>query len=309
MTYTTSVSSALSVLLVTAGAFGEVQKAPAKPNAAIAASATTPAQSATVISSGQKIAAAVAALPKEKRQDATTVMATANAVLGADKDTDSLLLVMLEYQRLVNKEAADDAKRVREVMPRLQGLKLDNAAIDAGMSEARDKATNAMEAAHLGMVMGVIAGMVQVGAASSGAGVGAAASAVSQGSDVALGAVAERAIAATLPATARAAVDRQLEPLLARATKAWDEKTSVAGALGSVLTTESALTPLDRDELIAFVLCRLHRRALDDLEAAIKAKRAGAASLKVPYLVAVKRIRITLAGLTLLAKPLSKKDT
>lgn len=306
MTYLRSASSVLSVLVVTTGALGQVQTAPVKPQAA---GTVTLVPTPQVVLNGRKIVSAVAALPKEKQQDATTVVATASAALGAAPDTGSLFLAMLEYQRLVSKDAATDAKfaadaKALAVMAKMAKLNLDNKAIDAGMSEAREKATNLMDAATVSLVMGLIGGVVQVGAASV-----ATAADPWRGSDVALVAVSEQTLTQGLPATARAAVDRQVDAMLAAVTRAWDAKTSVAAAMGSVLSKESALAPVDRDEVMAFALCRVHRRALDELEAAIKAKKAGKTDPAKPsYDVALKRARITFTGVALLVKQLRKKD-
>src|SRR5690349_13670305 len=221
MTYVQSASSVFGVLLVTGGAWGQVQSVPVKPRVAETATvAATPA----VMVNGRKVVAAVSGLTREKQQDASTVLVLAKAALGPGTDTDSLFQVMLEYQSMMNKEHLEDARMTEQdqaLLTRIREAKLamENAAIDAGMREAREKALNLMEAATLQLVTGIIGGMVQLAG-------GAMANATDsyRASDAALGAVAEQALTQRLPVTARAAVERQVEAMLARVTKAWDAK-------------------------------------------------------------------------------------
>lgn len=86
--------------------------------------------------------------------------------LGRGEPDANIFLVLLEYQKLLNKEAREDKKQAREskqlsMQAKAGKLALDNKSIDANMREAEQKATNLMNAATAAMTTGVVAGGLQ----------------------------------------------------------------------------------------------------------------------------------------------------
>lgn len=82
---------------------------------------------------------------------------------------------MIEYQKQVNKEAREDRKLSKEskqlsLDTKREKLKLDNESIRNGMDESKEKAGNAMDAAHTGMVIGIASGAGAGGASNIGDG-------------------------------------------------------------------------------------------------------------------------------------------
>jgi hypothetical protein len=100
--------------------------------------------------------------PKTTVQDALA-LANANGVTG-----DDLFLFMIDYQRMLDKEAREDRKLAQEDKKVALGAKAaklaeDNKAIDANMKEAEEKATSLMNAANAALVTGVVSGAVAGG--------------------------------------------------------------------------------------------------------------------------------------------------
>ena len=80
----------------------------------------------------------------------------------------SLFAVMMEYQRMMNKEAREDRRLQRqdqrmELAAKEEKLKTDNKSIDQGMKEAKEKADNAMTAAQTNMWIGIVSGSAAIG--------------------------------------------------------------------------------------------------------------------------------------------------
>jgi hypothetical protein len=83
---------------------------------------------------------------------------------------DEMFAVLMQYLKLVQKEAKEN-RRLADASVRLSNsakaskLAQDNATLDKGMEEAKEKAQNLMAAATTGLVMGAVGGAVQAGAA------------------------------------------------------------------------------------------------------------------------------------------------
>jgi hypothetical protein len=89
------------------------------------------------------------------------------------ESANTMFAVMMEYMKMVQKEARADRKITADsgkqaLAAKSSKLAQDNAQIDAKMREAKEKAQNLMDAATTGMAMGVSQGLVQVGAAGAG---------------------------------------------------------------------------------------------------------------------------------------------
>jgi hypothetical protein len=113
--------------------------------------------------------ARLAALKKEL--DATTDprkrMALGQEIRDTNAKADGILAVMLEYQRLVAKEARENrtiAQKTREIALRAKTAKIktDNGAIDKGMEEARERADAAMNQATTMLGLSVVSAALAV---------------------------------------------------------------------------------------------------------------------------------------------------
>ena len=85
-----------------------------------------------------------------------------------------LFAVMMAYQKMMNKEAREDARLSREhknieLKNKEVRLEKDNKAIDAGMNEAKEKANTAMTAATTSQAIGVAQGTTQIASVSNSA--------------------------------------------------------------------------------------------------------------------------------------------
>lgn len=83
---------------------------------------------------------------------------------------NTMFVMMMEYMKMVQKEAREDRKITADsgkqaLAAKSSKLAQANAQIDAKMREAKEKAQNLMDAATTGMAIGVSQGLVQVGAA------------------------------------------------------------------------------------------------------------------------------------------------
>ena len=82
--------------------------------------------------------------------------------------TAELFMVMIEYQRMMNKEAREDRKmanqdRQVELVSKENKLKSDNAKIDQMKQEAQQKADNQMSSANTDLWIGIISGVLSTG--------------------------------------------------------------------------------------------------------------------------------------------------
>ena len=78
-----------------------------------------------------------------------------------------LFAFMLEFQKMLNKEAREDRKLAEQerrllLASKEEKLKMQNEAIDQGMREAREKADRAMDAAALNLITGILNGVMQI---------------------------------------------------------------------------------------------------------------------------------------------------
>lgn len=99
-----------------------------------------------------------------------------NALAGkfSNQDFDNLgnlFMVMMAYQKMLNKEAREDAKLAREdakieLQQKAGKLNNENAKIDAMKREADERYNNSMEAANTELKMGVISTSAQTASAS-----------------------------------------------------------------------------------------------------------------------------------------------
>jgi hypothetical protein len=115
--------------------------------------------------------ARVAALTKElgatsdlKRRAVLQQQIDANNALSG-----SIFAFMIEYQKMLNKEAREDkkiARETRELADRAKLVKVDsqNVQVRAQMKESQDKADAAMTAADAQLVVGVVAAALSIGA-------------------------------------------------------------------------------------------------------------------------------------------------
>ena len=77
--------------------------------------------------------------------------------------TGELFMVMMAYQKMLNKEAREDRKiatgsKQLDLASKKNKLKLDNAKIDQQKKEANEKANNAMTAAQTDLWIGIVSG-------------------------------------------------------------------------------------------------------------------------------------------------------
>ncbi|MEP6514078.1 MAG: hypothetical protein ABJA79_09420 [Parafilimonas sp.] len=84
--------------------------------------------------------------------------------MAAVNNTGELMMVMMEYQRMMNKEARQDKKiesQSKEVglNEKQDKLKLDNAKIDQMRKEANEKEDNTMKEATTGLWTGIVTGV------------------------------------------------------------------------------------------------------------------------------------------------------
>ncbi|MFI5133292.1 MAG: hypothetical protein ACHQEB_03095 [Chitinophagales bacterium] len=82
--------------------------------------------------------------------------------------TGELFMVMMAYQRMMNKETREDRKMVTankqmELTSKENKLKLDNAKIDQQKKEASEKADNAMTSAQISLWTGIVSGTLTAG--------------------------------------------------------------------------------------------------------------------------------------------------
>lgn len=92
-------------------------------------------------STGQPASEAAMRVPVETQDNAECTTATGDVAAGCG----SLFGTMMEYQRAVGKERREDRQvrasdRQRETAAKAAKIKADNAAIDTGMQESREKA-------------------------------------------------------------------------------------------------------------------------------------------------------------------------
>jgi hypothetical protein len=278
---------------------------PSRPVAPLQPVAKRPAPVVAVsVPDGARIAQRIVTLTAEQQRDPTAVRAAGVAALGKDVPLSSLFEVLVAYAAAVAKEAREDKKLVRtakDLERTLKGaeLALANEAIDAGLREAKEKADIAMEAAWIGLAMGVAQGLIQVGAAagSFAGAAGASSSAASAVSDVALVAGAARDVSSSLPPEALAEVPARLDDLLSRATRAWDAGASVTSAITTFLASNAVLAKVDRARLFPWLVLAAYEKALDDVKTAM-------ASGKPPSDAKLKRARLTALALRALARKL-----
>jgi hypothetical protein len=82
-------------------------------------------------------------------------------VRSMEKNVSGLLAAIIEYQKVVAKEAREDRELSRTVAElnnalKAAALKQDNKSIDKGMEEAREKADVAMDSARIQLASGVV---------------------------------------------------------------------------------------------------------------------------------------------------------
>lgn len=82
----------------------------------------------------------------------------------ASSPANEVMATMMEYMRLASKEQRETTPMNRLDSSRAK-LEQQNKSIDAGMDEAREKADIAMQQATNSLVMGIVGGAVQIGAA------------------------------------------------------------------------------------------------------------------------------------------------
>lgn len=292
------------VLMVALGASpagAQAPKAqPARPATPVAAaSSARPAQVAPP--EGAKLVTALSALSPEKAKDPAAVEAAASVALGRKATLDSIFQVLWQYQKVVVKEARQDAKATQgtaavSLNATATKLSQQNAAIDQGMRESAEKAEIAMNAAIVGLVIGIAQGLIQIGSAVAGQGSGA------QGSDLAAVAVASRAVESTLPPAAIETIRSRLDVVLKQAVKAQEAKSPVTVAIASVFVNDPLVASQDRGKVLLEAAYLAYLDALDDLKAAIEtgqARTAGSA-----YDVALRRARALLDLIVILARRL-----
>ena len=101
--------------------------------------------------------------PKTSVHD-VLALANANGVSG-----DDLFLLMIDYQKMLNKEARDDRKMAQEdkklaSQSKAEKLAQDTRTIDENMREAEERATRLMNAATTSLAIGVVSGSAQLAA-------------------------------------------------------------------------------------------------------------------------------------------------
>ena len=98
--------------------------------------------------------------------------------MAGSSSPDALFALMIEYQKILDKEAREDrrfqtAQKKEELIRKAEKLSLEDKPIDEGMKEAKEKADIARSAAIAWLITGIIAANLQIagGAASAAAAV------------------------------------------------------------------------------------------------------------------------------------------
>ena len=130
----------------------------------IAAGPAAAAPAETQVAGPKPPAVPAAALPTAEQCQAPTAV-------NADA-CNSLFATMLEYQKMMNKEAREDRRLQRQerasaLDAKAGKISLDNKAIDQGMQESRDKADTAQRSATTSIAIGVTGAIGAIAPASA----------------------------------------------------------------------------------------------------------------------------------------------
>lgn len=215
-----------------------------------------------------------------KPQTEAEWLALANQTLGGSQSSEDLFAVMMMYPRLTAKERREEAKMASTANKLSLTMKPGSmGGIDEAMKEARAKADIAMTAATTGMVIGVVSGLVQIGAAAAAGDAGApdaGSLASTPGTSILEAAVrADVAAGDKLSTAAREEIRAGRVDMLDAIAKSWETKSSVTAAIRARAAQNGTLAK----ESFAYVLpCAVYdayEEALSALDRSIDAvKRA-----------------------------------
>jgi hypothetical protein len=276
---------------------------PSRSTTPLHAAATRPATPVLLTSpEGARVAQRIVALSAEQQRDRTAVRQAGVAGLGRDVPFENLLGIMVAYAAAASKEAREDRKLTRtpkdlELTLKGAGLVLQNEAIDAGMREAKEKADAALEAATLGLVMGLAQGLIQIGTATASSSGGAGGSSASGVSDLVLVAGAAKDVTGALPPEVLSELQARVDEFLSRVTRAWETDRSITAAMTGFMASSTLLSKVDRAKLLPLLVLGAYEKALDEVKTAT-------AVGKPPPEAKVRRARLSIAVLRSLARKL-----
>jgi hypothetical protein len=197
---------------------------------------------------------------------------------------------MLEYQKLADKEIREDerlksASMQQALQERAAKLKVDNKSIDEAMDEAREKASNLMDAANAALVIGIVSGALTIGAgALSSRDGGVMASDVGTKplgplSPFQAAAALDVVLSDALPASVRARLRERKGEVLALVTSSSKPRPELGTSLRALFAKDPMLASADWKKLFPLAIVDASMEAMEQLRTA-QARSSGNADLE-----------------------------